>query len=434
MSASLLVGLCLLQTVWVVDDNGGPGVDFTDIQPAINAAADGDVLLVAPGTFSHFALTGKGLRILGSGSQSTFVSLPGTAGYKTQIASVPSGHIVHLQGINFSWPLFPEGDRLVVTGATTQVVLLDSTVVGSTNDTGPHSALLVEDAEVQIHRSTLASFNLAISTTGSNGGRALTVRGGARVHVSSSLVQGGKGGGSNLFAPPGGPAIVATDTPAGIPWLWIADSAVIGGAGGYDIDFGVIVTGTGGVGIAATNAHVRISGDSTSLVQGGASPTPSSFGSGPGPGISASGSFPVEVHSVPVFAGAPSTPATVGPVLIGAPPLPVIRATGSFTLTGSGTFTLSNGPASAPFALVLEVGPAHFGIPGPILGEVLVGPPAASLLALGALDPTGSFSLTVPLAGLPPEFAYLPFHLQGAALDCGGTWRLTNSVAVILHP
>ena len=29
-------------TVWVVDDDGGAGVDFTELQPAVDAASEGD--------------------------------------------------------------------------------------------------------------------------------------------------------------------------------------------------------------------------------------------------------------------------------------------------------------------------------------------------------------------------------------------------------
>lgn len=49
---------------FVIDDNGGPGVDFTAIQPAIDAASPGDVLLVRPGSYGWITLT-KGLSILG---------------------------------------------------------------------------------------------------------------------------------------------------------------------------------------------------------------------------------------------------------------------------------------------------------------------------------------------------------------------------------
>src|SRR5262245_50864538 len=100
------LGFLLLQTVWVVDDNGGPGVDFTDIPPAIAAAADGDILLVKAGSYSHFTLSGKGLRILGEGSDSTFVSSsPSSAG--TSISAVPAGSTVTIDRMKFSLGLFP---------------------------------------------------------------------------------------------------------------------------------------------------------------------------------------------------------------------------------------------------------------------------------------------------------------------------------------
>jgi hypothetical protein len=44
------------QSVHVVDAGGGAGVDFTDLQAAIDAAAPGDTLLVKPGSYAGFAL------------------------------------------------------------------------------------------------------------------------------------------------------------------------------------------------------------------------------------------------------------------------------------------------------------------------------------------------------------------------------------------
>lgn len=54
-------------STWVVDDTGGPGVDFTALSAAIAAAQDGDTLLVRTGRYgfsgSH-VIDGKGLRIV----------------------------------------------------------------------------------------------------------------------------------------------------------------------------------------------------------------------------------------------------------------------------------------------------------------------------------------------------------------------------------
>ena len=49
------------QDVWVVDDVAGPGVDFTEIQAAVLAAGDGDVIVVGGGTYGSFAIEGKSL-------------------------------------------------------------------------------------------------------------------------------------------------------------------------------------------------------------------------------------------------------------------------------------------------------------------------------------------------------------------------------------
>ncbi len=52
-------------TTWIVDDDGGAGVNFTDIPPAIAAASAGDVILVLAGSYSGFVLN-KPLAIVGS--------------------------------------------------------------------------------------------------------------------------------------------------------------------------------------------------------------------------------------------------------------------------------------------------------------------------------------------------------------------------------
>src|SRR5690606_2042421 len=50
--ATLLVLGCMsllpAQRTWIVDKNGGPGVDFLDLPPAHDAAAPGDTILLRP--------------------------------------------------------------------------------------------------------------------------------------------------------------------------------------------------------------------------------------------------------------------------------------------------------------------------------------------------------------------------------------------------
>jgi len=52
------------QRTWVVDDAGGMGSDFKELQPAFNAAKPGDTILVRKGSYTP-ATTNKGVQLLG---------------------------------------------------------------------------------------------------------------------------------------------------------------------------------------------------------------------------------------------------------------------------------------------------------------------------------------------------------------------------------
>ncbi|MGA1793517.1 MAG: NosD domain-containing protein [Thermoplasmatota archaeon] len=82
MVAVGLLGLINLQgtvrgaTTWLVDQ-GGAG-DFTTIQDAVNAASDGDTILVNPGTYNEqVGINKNGITLMGSGAQNTIIN-PGT--------------------------------------------------------------------------------------------------------------------------------------------------------------------------------------------------------------------------------------------------------------------------------------------------------------------------------------------------------------------
>jgi hypothetical protein len=55
--------------VHVVAPTVGPGVDFTDLQTAINAAAEGDTILVRDGAYGpYFYIAGKSLSVVADGA------------------------------------------------------------------------------------------------------------------------------------------------------------------------------------------------------------------------------------------------------------------------------------------------------------------------------------------------------------------------------
>src|SRR5262245_21424144 len=126
ISRLLLVSLVLALALpcsaktWFV---GGPDGDFTEIQPAIDAAQDGDVILVRPGTYQPFTLT-KGVMVRSSEARFDITSAT------VRVESVPDRARAGIAGIALH--AAPYGGRLLVQGCAGEVVvedlLLDSTI------------------------------------------------------------------------------------------------------------------------------------------------------------------------------------------------------------------------------------------------------------------------------------------------------------------
>ncbi|MCA8948120.1 MAG: hypothetical protein KDE27_01380 [Planctomycetes bacterium] len=91
--ATLVMAATPAQTVWTVAAAGGGS--FTTIQPAINAAVDGDVIIVESGTYTSgsFVINDKALTIIEeAGHTATFVSASITN---------PNGKTVAIRGLDF---------------------------------------------------------------------------------------------------------------------------------------------------------------------------------------------------------------------------------------------------------------------------------------------------------------------------------------------
>ncbi len=451
---STVVSACfrlLLQTVWVVDDNGGPGVNFTDLPPAVAAAADGDVLDVRSGAYNHFALSGKGLRILGEDRASTFVRNPfSPASGTTSVSSVPAGSVAYFERLTFGYTTFLPAPQVVsVSGATTRAVFNDVAI--SVNGASPWMgsqvlpALSVSEAEVHLFDCALRG-TAGCPCVGGMGGTiagapAVSASNGARVEVVSSDLRGGVGsaGSSGMslgIASAGGHGIQVTSSAGTLSRMWVADSKVEGGAGATSP---IGIGAAGGAGILVDSSFLRVSGGPGASVEGGGGGGTTSIAPG-GFGILSSGTATVDVHSsVAVLGGSsasgPSAPTSGPGITLGLPPLPELDVTGNLSISGgTATIAVSDGPPAAPLALAVVGAPGYAPVPAPFLGEVVIGLSPSTVLVTGSLSPAGGFSLAVPLGGLPPSAAWTPFHIQGAALDAGGVWRLSNGAVAILRP
>ena len=97
---ALLVPVCpLAQTVWTVDDTPGPDIDFGDIQAAIDAASDGDVVLVHQGDYDAFTIESKSITVLAALDEEVLVNQAGTARDRVVVRGLLPGQDVVLRGL-----------------------------------------------------------------------------------------------------------------------------------------------------------------------------------------------------------------------------------------------------------------------------------------------------------------------------------------------
>lgn len=108
--------------VWVVDDDGGFGTDYLDLQSAVDAAKDGDVLLVRPGLYGSFEIASKGLSVAAD-LDGTVVCL-GTV----RVRDLPAGSSVTLRGLR---SIATDAEGLVVDACAGAVWLEACTFIGA---------------------------------------------------------------------------------------------------------------------------------------------------------------------------------------------------------------------------------------------------------------------------------------------------------------
>ena len=153
----LPIALLLVATeVHIVDETGAG--DFTDIQPAVDAAVDGDVVLVKPGTYGAVEVVGKTLTIAGERTAEGFAPsvYPGsTVESILSITDLAANQRVHVRDLSLRYDNVTE-TALSIEDNVGPVVIENVRAWGWTSfNVIVHGAQVIDSSSVAIIRSQL---------------------------------------------------------------------------------------------------------------------------------------------------------------------------------------------------------------------------------------------------------------------------------------
>jgi hypothetical protein len=406
-------------STWVVDDNAGPGVDFTSISAAVAAASTGDVILVRPGTYGGFTLS-SGVLVLGDGNVQVTGPIAITnvgLGPRATVARMTTRTIlvshctacVTLEDL-VTRPTLADVNALgfffaaieIATCADVRLRGVDATCLPD-DGSGPH-ALRVDGSRVEITHSLLQGrdgFD-QFESFAADGGDGMQVRGASDVHLSLSTVRGGEGadhgkGGdlSGLLISDGGAGIRLVDAASKLLVTSVPANLVRGGQAGL----GDLCPHDGQPGngiVVATGASARVSG---ATIQGA---------------------------TYAIDCGGAAVPAISGTYSSANPADPSLSVSGTIAQGQLVTYTLHGAPGSAA-RLRLGRQAVVQDVPGAFEDRLTV---PLRTYDLGTLPPSGVAIFPIVLSGaLAPGFLLI----AQASTTLPSETTLTQSVSITLH-
>ncbi|MEM7199243.1 MAG: hypothetical protein AAF628_03195 [Planctomycetota bacterium] len=382
----LFVAGSLPAQVFIVDEAGGPGAQFTDLPAAIDAVPDGATLRVRAGDYSPFSIDGKGIAVVGEVAGEVRISKFGPA---QVIENTGAGQMVLLKNLSIA-PTSGLGALLIVANCRGPVLVenLDTTVTVAAATFVVHTC-----DNVQLHRCQLTDLGFASRP------RLLAIDSG--LHLRDTDLRGPTSGVGTIGALPANPALELVRTRA-----IAVRSSLTGGRGGLCCLRGGSASTPGGVGVLVSDSSELIALRTTATGGRGADEYTSQFGgfipaSAGGIGIVVSDNATARFEGDEPRGGVPG----IGGETFGAPS--VLRSGGTIAIDPEsepsagdlqGTpvrgqtvrFTLDAAPASVA-VLLLSTSQAQM-VPieplalGSVLFPIALAIPTASVPATGVLE------------------------------------------------
>lgn len=394
--------------VFVVAAAGGG--DFAALQPAIDQAQDGDVLLVKGGTYPAFVLDGKALAIVEEPGEVAVVAGP------SRVVGLPAGRLAVVAGINVVAGAPGAGPALEVADCAGAVRLQRAAFFGS-----PPAAGMPGGTAVSIARCD----DLALiaceafggedpgtpgSGPGGNGGLAVD----STIVLWGATCEGGEGASSVAAAACGFAGGVGFEQVNGVSFD--AASYFRGGAGGPSDDCAFGCGGDGGLPFAVRSQPIQnppplLARFLDDVFEGGAG------------GDHPCGSPGTTAMSAPFASGA-TTAMLPGTKRLLLSPTPVRDATTT-------SLTFRGEPGDQVFLLGSRDS-AHAWTPA-LGGVVLVGAPFTLQLDLGVLPASGvlTWPMPIPDAWAPAGGASI-LHIQPVFVAASGELHLGNPSTLVV--
>jgi hypothetical protein len=379
--------LCAQRTTWIVDVTGGAGSHFTQVDPAVLAARDGDVILIRPGLYASFTVW-KAVSILGEPGAGLLPRDPNVT-----VLNAPAGKDLVIQGL--AW--FSAFARPITVQDCAGRVLIDRCVVQAESTS-------LEIPAISIVNSRQVTLNECIVT----GGPGISATDSTLAIVASEVNGHGVFPDGNRLAAQ--PAVVAVRSR-----LVAAQSKIWGGDG----------TVTNGdppaPGLAALEATMTIAGDSQAQVGAGSNsvvPFPAILGNG--------GTLQLD-PSVTLVPN--SGPAIGGSVVVTRQRYPSLS--GSAGRQGGATQLDLFSPAGEPFAILLGLPGDRVSLTG--FGEFWINFAQPLLfLAQGTQGGSEHFRASLPLSSNPLLRGF-SLTLQAISGVGGGAISVSNPFTFVLR-
>ena len=408
-------------SIYLVDDDGGPGVTFTTLSAAMSAVSSGDVLIVRPGRYDGFVVD-RGVSVLGDAGAIV------TGGIL--VTGVVADDRVTLSNLMTHWIAV---EHCVGSVLLEELTLRPLDFVGASHAAGLD---VLDCADVRARRVDVDQLPL-----GTNPGARVEA---ARLELTDSRLVGARGHDHDLLlhpgaAEPGGAGLFLVAASGAV--AHVQNSHVAGGVGGSITSNPALLhtPGDGGPGVRAEiGSECLIVGPVSTVIVGGRPGSEVGFAcnvGAPGNGIRADAGTTVRCSGQSVqgtfdtiFCGPPivSNP-TEGPVTFAVPADPWLGFGATPTPGALVSFTLSGAPG-ATAQLVFGRGPGVTPIVG-CFEDQLTTP--VRVFQLGALPPTGQKTVTLSLPGFYPRG--MTIVAQGVTTSSNGAVARTPSASITLR-